>query len=107
MLGHEPMHALHLPCTAGDHREFRVTAFQIELADDAVVTLLDQKHARAGFQLLLDQLEFALAQAETARVLLVARVGVRKEHLGGRLLDEGAADGAVEHVARDSESPGT
>ena len=45
----------------GNHRQFAVEALQIELANHAVMRLLDQKHARAGLQLFLDQPEFALA----------------------------------------------
>src|SRR5256885_9382016 len=83
-----------------DHRELRLAALQIQPADDAVMPLLDEEHARARIELLLDELEFALAEAEALHVLGGARLAVREEHLGGRLLDDGAADRTVQHVAR-------
>jgi len=47
------------------------------------VSLLDEERARAGVQLLLDELEFALAQPEAMRVLLRARFGLGKNTLVG------------------------
>src|ERR1700722_4217890 len=63
------------------------------------MSLLDEEGAGTGLELLTDQLELALAQAESLRVLLSAGVAVRKEHLGGSLLDQGAADRARQYVA--------
>src|SRR5689334_13049863 len=57
--------------------------------------MFHQERARTRLELLLDESELALAEPETATVLIGAGVGVREEHLGRRLLDDGAADRAV------------
>src|SRR5579863_8966414 len=62
--------------------------------------LFDQEHARTGLQLFLDQGKLPLREPKVARVLLEICIRIRKKYLGGRLLYEGSADGAVQHVAR-------
>src|SRR5580704_16753333 len=94
------MHAGDLAGTARDHSQFGVKSFQVKLTHHTAMSLFDQKHARTGFKLILDEFEFSFGHPEPQRVLLEIRVSVRKEHLGRRLLDQGAADGTVEHVAR-------
>src|ERR1700746_3601979 len=84
---------------AGYHCEFGVTPLQIQPAHDAVMPLFDEKTARAGLELFLDQLELSLAETKALRILFRACIDIWEEHLGGCLLDDGAADGAVEHVA--------
>src|SRR5687768_17284491 len=63
------------------------------------MALLDQEFSRSGFKLLFDQLEFPFSKAEALRVFLEIGVGIGKEHFGGGLLDNCAADGALQHVA--------
>ena len=46
------LHLTDLGRAAGDHSELRIEAFEIQLAHDAVVPLLDQEHARARLELL-------------------------------------------------------
>src|ERR1700685_1743309 len=94
----QPMHALDLAGAAGYDSQLCVETLQIELADDAVVSLLDQKHARTGLQSFFYEPELALAQTEAGGVFFEAGVRIRKQHLGRRLLDDRAADRAVEHV---------
>src|SRR6516165_676677 len=60
---------------------------------------LHQERSRPRFELLLDQLEFALTEAQAAGVFLEVRVDVGKEHLGWSLLDDSSADRAIEHIA--------
>src|ERR1035438_3275566 len=93
------MHALNLLSATGDDFQLRVESLQIELTDHATVSLLDQEHPRARFELLFDELEFTLGETEAARVFLGTRVSVGKEDLGRRLLDDRATDRTVEHVA--------
>src|SRR5258708_39209538 len=62
------------------------------------MSLLDQKHSRTGLELFLDEFEFPLGQPESLRIFPKVGVRVWKEHLCGRLLDQGSADGTVEHV---------
>src|SRR5579863_4596518 len=92
-------HASHLALAAGNHRELRVEAFEVELADDAVQSLLEQKQPRHRLQPLPDQPELALGEPELA-VFLRAGIAVRKENLGWGLLDNRAADRAIQHIAR-------
>src|SRR5580704_5767554 len=54
-LGDDAIHHLNIGDAARDHVQFVVELPQIELADDTVVTLLDQEHARAGLQTFLEQ----------------------------------------------------
>ena len=61
---------------AGDDGELAREAFQVQLAHDAVPTLLDQEGSRAGFQLLFDQLELALRESEPLDVVLAGRLVV-------------------------------
>jgi len=58
--------------------------------------LFHQERARTRLELLLGKPELALAEPETATALIGAGIGVREEHLVRRLLDDGAADRAVE-----------
>src|ERR1700758_2986968 len=81
---------------SGDHRKLAVEALKVEAAHDAVMPLFDEEGARAGLQLLLDQLELTFGEPETAAVFL----GAGRKPLGRGLLDDRAADRAVEHVAR-------
>ena len=63
---------------AGDHRELGIESFEVELADDALMTLLDEEPAGAGLELLLDELELALGEPEAAAIVL-ARSHPRSE----------------------------
>ena len=94
------MHARDLAGTAGNHRQLGVEALQIELADDAVMRLLHQEHARARFELLLDEPEFSFGESESFGVFSAIRIGVGKEDFGRRLLDQRSADRALKHIAR-------
>src|ERR1700722_2201017 len=96
----QTMHALDLAGATRYHGELGIETLEIELADDAVMTLLDEEHARAGFELLAHELEFTLGKAKTTDVVLGIGVRVRKEDLGGRLLNDRAADCALQHIAR-------
>src|SRR5580698_3691062 len=78
----DPLHALNLLSTAGNHGQFAVKTLQIELAHDAVVSLFDQEHARAGLQLFFDQPEFPFRESEALGVLDKIGIRVRKEDLG-------------------------
>src|SRR5580698_10839614 len=100
MLVHQSLHPRELLGAPRDDRELRLAALEVEPAHDAVVPLLDEEGAGAGLELLTDQLELALAQAKSLRVLLGAGITVGKEHLGGGLLDQRAAYRARQHVAR-------
>src|ERR1700733_15164948 len=95
----QPTHTLNLAGSTGNHPQLGVKALQVELTDDAVVSLLDQEPARAGFQPMPDQPKFALSQTKASGVFLITGIGVREQHLGRRLLDDGAADRTVEYVA--------
>ncbi|MBV6416901.1 MAG: hypothetical protein CMLOHMNK_01519 [Steroidobacteraceae bacterium] len=64
------------------------------------MALLDEELPRAGLDLLLDELELPLGQAETFDVLGRVGIRIREQDLGWRLLDDRSADRAVEHVAR-------
>src|SRR5579875_4083882 len=96
----EPAHSLDLAGPARNHRELRVEALEIEPADRAMAALLDEEHPRAGIELLFEKLHLALREAEARDVLLLARLGIGEEDLRRRLLDERAADGARQHIAR-------
>ena len=87
------MHPLHLLGAARDHRQLAVKTFKIELTHHTVMGLFHQEHARARFELLLDQLEFALGEAKPRGVIGEVGVRIGEEHLGGRLLHQGSADG--------------
>src|SRR6266404_9596736 len=94
------MHTLDLTGSARNHGQFGVKTLEVELTHHTVMSLLDQEHSRTGLELFLDELEFPLGQAEPLRVFPKIGVRVWKEYLGGRLLDQGSADGTVEHVTR-------
>src|SRR5882762_8835329 len=94
------LHPGQLTCSARYHRKLGVEAFEVELADDAVVSLLDQEHAGARFEPLLDQAKLLVRESEPFGVLGDIRVRVGKEDFGGRLLDECSADRTVQNIAR-------
>src|ERR1700733_3675538 len=98
MLGNEPVHALDGACSAGNDGELGVKTLEIKLADDAVMALLNEEHARAGLELLLDELELPFSQSETTDVVIGIGIHVREEDLGRGLLDNGPADRAAQHV---------
>ena len=98
--GDDPLHALDLLRPAGNHGQFAVETLQIKPAHHAVVRLLDQGHARTGFQLLFDQSEFPLRESEALRVLVKIGIGVRKKDFSRCLFDQSAADRAVQYIAR-------
>src|SRR5688572_30689410 len=85
---------------ARDHLELGVESLEIEFADDRVMALLDQEPPRARLELLLDELELALGESKALDVFGRAGAGVREEDLGGRLLDDRAADAALQHITR-------
>ena len=93
------MHALDATCAARDDGELRIEALEIELADDAVMTLSDEESPRAGLKL-LDELELPLAQSKPFDVVVSGRLNVGEEDLGRGLLDDRAADGALQDIAR-------
>src|ERR1700722_12441157 len=62
--------------------------------------LLHEKHARAGLELFLDELELALGESESLDVLRGVRIRVREEDLRRRLLDDGSRDGTRKRIAR-------
>lgn len=82
-----------------DHCEFSVESLEVELADDTRMPLLDEKHASSRLKLLLDQLELALRKTETIDVVGRGRVGIWKEDLCRRLLDDGSADRTRKRIA--------
>ena len=94
------MYDVECRAAAGDHCELRLKTLQIELADHALMALLDQEAPRARLQFFLDEPEIPLRKAASAPVVLGIRVRIWEEHLGGRLLNQGAADRATQHVAR-------
>src|ERR1700735_166704 len=98
-LRYDLMHALYLACAAGNHRQLGIETLEVELADHAVMRLLDQEHPRPRLELDLDELEFTCGQPESPRVFLEIGIRVRKENLCRRLFDQGSADGTVEHIA--------
>src|SRR5213594_1781804 len=61
----DSLHSDQLACPAGYHRKLGVEAFEVEPADDAVMGLLDQEHARARFELLLDQAKLLMRESES------------------------------------------
>src|SRR6202035_3132400 len=86
--------------SSGEHGELRVEALQVQLAHHRVVALLHEEETRPGLQLLLDELEFALREAEALLVFGRIGIGVGKENLGRGLLDDRAGDGAAQGIAR-------
>src|SRR6185312_16158625 len=62
--------------------------------------LLDEKCARAGLELFLDESELAMAETEAHGIFLWHGIRVRKENLRRSLFDDGATDGTLEHVTR-------
>src|SRR6202451_1825372 len=94
------MHAFDFGGASGNYRQFALEAFQVELADHTVMRLLDQKHARARLELILDESVFARRETEALGVFGEVGIGVREKYLCRRLFDESAADGTVEHIAR-------
>src|ERR1700722_18274150 len=100
MRGDDFLHPDQLTCPARYHRKLGVEAFEVELADDAVVSLLDQEHARARFEPLLDQAKLLVREAEPLGVLGDVCIRVGKEDFGGRLLDECSANRAVQNITR-------
>src|SRR6185437_8236067 len=97
---HERLHALQLRCAAGDDLQLGFEAAQIQLRDEAVVALLDQEAARSWLQALPDEPIFALGEAEALRIVLPARFWIGEKDLRRSLLDDGATDGTLQHVAR-------
>src|SRR6185437_4867038 len=61
--------------------------------------LLDQECSRSRLELVANEVKFALGEPEADAVLMLVGVAVREEHLGGRLLDDRAADRTLQHVA--------
>src|SRR5581483_8924449 len=94
-----PMQLLETPRAPGKHFELAVKTLQVQATDDAVMALFHEKRARPGLELLLHEPELALGKAEALRVFLFGGVGIREEDLGRRLLDDRAADAALEHIA--------
>src|SRR5579862_990695 len=92
------MHLCQLTGAPGDDAHGGLKASKVQLTDNAVVSVSYQKHARARLQLLLDEFEFPFAQAKTAYVVALVGIGIGKEHLGGRLFDDGSADGTAKHI---------
>ena len=86
--------------TARDHGEFGIKTLEIELADDALMALAYEKPSRAGLEFLLDESELPLGEPKALAVVVPVRIQVREEHLGRGLLDDRAADGAGEDIAR-------
>src|ERR1700693_3728156 len=68
--GHDSMHARDLAGAARDHGQFGVEALEVKLADHAAMCLLDEKHPRTRFELILDEFAFPFGQHETLRVLI-------------------------------------
>ena len=90
------------PSSRGSARydaQLRVESFQIELTDDAVVPLFDQKLPRTRLQSFLDEAELARAQTKSRRVFLAIGIRIRKQDFGRRLLDDGSTDRAIQHIA--------
>src|SRR6185437_6056271 len=92
-------HSCDLARPSGDHRQLTLESSQVEPADDAVSPLLEQKCSRSRLELLADETELALREPEADPILVLVGVAIREEHLGGRLLDDGATDRALQHVA--------
>src|SRR5580698_9956963 len=92
-------HEIHRRATTGDHRKLQVKAFEIELTHDALMSLLHQEPARARLELLLDEPKLPRGEPETVAVVGRIRIGIREEHLGRGLLDDGAADRTCEDIA--------
>src|SRR5580698_4684160 len=83
---------------SGNHGQFAIKAFEIQLTHHTVISLSHQELARADRQLLLDQSKLPLGQAEALDILAMRAFWIREENLGRRLLDEGAADGRGQHI---------
>ena len=73
-----------------------IEARQVEVADHRVLRLLDQEVAEG--QLVADDLELALGQAEFVDQVLAAGAVGAEENLAGTLLDDRAGNRAVHHV---------
>src|SRR5271154_4926807 len=114
MCGHEPgqprpgfgascgddlMHAFDFGGAPGNYRQFALKAFQVELADHTVMRLLDQKHARARLELILDEPVFARRETEALGIFGEVGIGVWEKYLCRRLFDQSAANGTVEYIA--------
>src|ERR1700722_2937341 len=57
-------HALDVGFACREHGKLAIEALQIEFRHDRVVALLDQEHARAGWDVLLDEPVFPLGEIE-------------------------------------------
>src|SRR5665213_2623780 len=63
------VHTLDLNGASRDDTELGVEALEIELSDDAVMSLFDQEHPRTWFQALFDEPEFTLGQTKADGVI--------------------------------------
>ena len=80
--GDEVTHEIDIGASSRDHGELGIKALEIELADDALMPLLDEEASRAGLELILEEPELPLGESEATAVVLEVGVGIRKEHLG-------------------------
>src|SRR5438477_389541 len=95
-LTHNRMEALNGGSSTGYDRQLLMKSLQIELAHHRGMALLHQEHPGPGLQLLLQELELPLREAEALDVFVLKRVRIRKENFGRRLLNDGAADGRTQ-----------
>src|SRR5665213_222891 len=85
-------------CPSGNHGEFALKTFEVQLAHHTVVSLSHQELPRADGQLLLDQSKLPFGQPEALDILGMRAFRIREENLGRRLLDESPADGRRQYI---------
>lgn len=86
--------------SSGEDGEFVVKALEIQLGDDAVMSLLQHELPALDGELTRDQLEFALRQLEAIDIVGMIAAGVRQKNLCRALLDDGVSDRRDDRVAR-------
>ena len=64
---------------AREHRELVGEAAQVQFHHDRVMTLLDEEAARFGVQVVTDELEFRLGQAQPVDIIRFTPIGVGRE----------------------------
>src|SRR6185312_4222488 len=96
----DPVKPLESTGAPREHRELAVKTLQVEAANNALMSLLHEERACSRLELLLHQPKLTLGKSEALGVLLFRGVGIREEDLGRGLLDDRAADAALEDIAR-------